>query len=447
MLWRKEKVREAVSAVFVHRDRVFAIKRQPYLAAFPGYHAFPGGKVDLSDSTAPSNLPWLKDHPPNLMGALCRELQEELDFDLEAAIAAGKVAFFGELAVATTPPFHTHRFHNHFYKIELAEPLSLAAGEDEAEVSGWMALKSLVDLYHQGRLLAVPPIVTMIKALAENPAVQFISDVNLSYDEKREVPCLEAVHGLWQLPARSQTLPPADRTNAFIVGDFLVDPSPRDRRERDRLLCSVARFEVNGIFLTHHHGDHIQFADDIARAKGWPIVLSEDTRQRIGACHRGFFDGIETRIIREGETLTTWLGKNVRVWAVPGHDEGHLALAPETLEWFIVGDLIQGIGTVVISAPEGHMGRYFRTLEKVIDLDPAIIIPSHGIAMGTTFRLRETLKHRRLREKQVLEFHESGKSKREMLGLIYKGLHPRLVPLAMANITSHMEKLREEGRI
>jgi len=50
-------------------------------------------------------------------------------------------------------------------------------------------------------------------------------------------------------------------------------------------------------------------------------------------------------------------------------DEGQLALMPENRAWCIVSDLYQGVGTVVIAAPEGNMRKYFASLRKVIDLD------------------------------------------------------------------------------
>jgi len=56
-------------------------------------------------------------------------------------------------------------------------------------------------------------------------------------------------------------------------------------------------------------------------------------------------------------------------------DEGQLALMPDNRAWCIVSDLIQGVGTVVIAAPEGNMKKYFESLERVIALDPAASPP------------------------------------------------------------------------
>src|SRR3546814_1404654 len=115
-----------------------------------------------------------------------------------------------------------------------------------------------------------------------------------------------------------------------------------------------------------------------------------------------YFQGLAVHHYREGDVICRWLGRPVKVYEVPGHDEGQLALMPDDLAWCIVGDLIQGIGTVVIAKPEGDMRKYFATLERLIALNPRVIIPSHGMALGTVYRLEETLKHRRQREQQVL---------------------------------------------
>ena len=42
---------ESVSVIFIHEQQIFAVQRQPYLLAFPGYHAFPGGKIDADESS------------------------------------------------------------------------------------------------------------------------------------------------------------------------------------------------------------------------------------------------------------------------------------------------------------------------------------------------------------------------------------------------------------
>ena len=87
----------------------------------------------------------------------------------------------------------------------------------------------------------------------------------------------------------------------------------------------------------------------------------------------------------------------------PGHDEGQMSIYPADLSWMIVSDLIQTVGTVVIGAPEGDMGKYFDSLNKVIQMNPKVVLPSHGIGIGGVDKIKITLDHRKMREKQVIK--------------------------------------------
>ncbi|MDX1581745.1 MAG: hypothetical protein R3360_09000, partial [Alphaproteobacteria bacterium] len=150
---------------------------------------------------------------------------------------------------------------------------------------------------------------------------------------------------------------------------------------------------------------------------------------------------------RSGDTLTFWKGERVQVHEVPGHDRGQLALAPQSLRWFLAGDLIQSFGTILIAEPEGDMAAYFQTLERIIDLAPAVVIPSHGMPMRGIHSLQETLAHRREREGAILTLAREGKTVEETLKIIYHDVDPRLHPYALKTLQAHLMKLRNEGRL
>ena len=261
----------------------------------------------------------------------------------------------------------------------------------------------------------------------------------------------EPVAGLRIFPVRSHTLPPATHTNAFVLGDgpyVLVDPSPADRTVYTDLKERLTDWPLDRIFLTHHHPDHHQQANLLARELSLPIQCSADTEARI---RRRFgpdwWRGIPYLPATDGQILTRNGDLPIRLHAVPGHDAGQLAPTAEDGRWMIVGDLIQGIGTVVIAAPEGNMADYFATLERVIGMQPRVIVPSHGQAMGGTYRLEATLAHRRAREARIAELTARGLDADAMLPELYAEVDRRLWPLARMNVVSHLQKLREEGRI
>lgn len=447
------KIIEAVTATFTCGDECYLVQRQASLPAFPGYVAFPGGKVDKADHAASGDVSFASAVPARFIHALCRELQEELGLDLRALVAAGQVERVDCLGSALTPDFMPVRFDTRCFRITVRSKPPIDLDLREHAIGEWLTYGQAWERYQQGRLCVAPPTMVVLRALAQDASVQEVPDLAFNFDAERYAPWVEMLKGVVQIMVRSHTLPPADRTNAFLIGDtaatrFLVDPAPRDKAELRRLLNVVEPMGVAGIFLTHHHPDHREYADEIARLYRIPIHLSADTQERIQAKTRGkFFRDVEVCIRREGEVLTTWLGEPVQILEVPGHDEGQLALMPASRSWCIVSDLIQSVGTVVVAKPEGDMRKYFASLQRVIDLDPKVIYPSHGPGLGGTYRLSETLEHRRKREAQVLALHQSGKRPLQMLPTIYGLIDPRLMPLALCNIESHLDKLRAEGRI
>jgi glyoxylase-like metal-dependent hydrolase (beta-lactamase superfamily II) len=294
------------------------------------------------------------------------------------------------------------------------------------------------------------------------PSFPHNQDQGKIMENKEQVPYIQPVTGIDQLMPISFTLPPdvVLKTNCFVLGDegdkkIIVDPSPNDENEYKKLVNTLKGFgyTYTGIFITHHHGDHHQGAPGLARDFSIPLVMSEDSFRRI-LKKRGesYFEKVEIRFAREGDMLTRWKGKKVEVYEIPGHDEGQLGLAPGSMEWFLVGDLVEGsgtgpgtkAGTVVIGGDEGDMKKYFQTLERIIRLAPKILLPSHGMALESVVPLEKTLKHRKYREKQVLRLYEKGKTPQQMVEKIYKNVDKRLWPLALENINAHLKKINDE---
>lgn len=443
-------ITDAVSAVFVFQKKIYVIKRQNYLKAFPGYTAFPGGKVDKGDSPEMS-LTGFEGIPNHLAAALIREIQEELNFDLRDAFEKGVATNISFLGCAITPDFSPIRFATNFFKIELNQEVNFSTNTDEAQTFGWEEASTLSEKYKSGDLLLVPPIKNIIQQISMNPNIRSISKIDFQYNPEIEVPMIESIYGIRQLPVLSNTLFPATRTNCFVIGDthlVVIDPSPQNLEEYKKLIKALKDLRVSSIMLTHHHGDHNEYAPNLAIDLNIPLLLSQDSYNRL--CKKNgesWFQGITLQYLQEGDKLTTWLGDDVLIWEIPGHDEGHLGIAPRSLKWFIVGDLFQGVGTVVVGGEEGDMQKYFQSLEKIIELSPQVIYPSHGIGLGGTYLLEKTLEHRKFREQQIRDLFKQGKSNVEMLKVIYFDIEPELHPYALANIESHLKKLKNEEKI
>ena len=233
------KILESVSVLFIYKQQIFAVQRQPYLLAFPGYHAFPGGKVDNDESSTPFKTKILSDHDPRRMRAICREVLEELDYDIEKGILNDEVFSVNELAETVAPVFAPFRFRTWFYRIDLKNRVHFKADSGEFVSSFWSTPEKIIDDFREGKSLIVPPTRWILKRLVEDPHAKKLGNLSEVFDEDKMVPSLEMLDGITLLPVRSVTLPPASRTNAIFLGDedadkLLIDPSPNSEEEYRR---------------------------------------------------------------------------------------------------------------------------------------------------------------------------------------------------------------------
>lgn len=264
---------------------------------------------------------------------------------------------------------------------------------------------------------------------------------------------LEPVNGVFQIIVPSHSMLNGHCTNCFVIGQkgedaLIVDPSPKDDQEYEKLvltlehLAATHQFTYIGILITHGHGDHHMNAVRLSQQWPLPVFISDYTHQRMLAGKKDNPGAdLDIRIVNEGDILIEWQNQDVMVYHIPGHDEGHLGLAPEDMSWFLAGDLIQQNGTVVIGSEEGDMDKYYHSLERIIKLKPKLVLPSHGMAVKGAKVLKKTLKHRQKREKEILKLYNQGLSPQQIVEIIYRKVDHRLWPLALENVKSHLKKL------
>ena len=237
-------------------------------------------------------------------------------------------------------------------------------------------------------------------------------------------------------------------TNSLLLGDVgsfrvLTDPSPESDEVLTKLIKTLEKYTVEAILLTHHHPDHHERAPQLARQLKLPILCTEITQQRLANKYgEDYLDDIEIRTISQNDTITQWLGRDVICHELPGHDDGMVGLATEDMSWFYVSDLVEPFTTVVIPEPEGDMQVYFDTLQRVIDMNPKVIIPSHGMPMGGIHLLEQTLQHRIERENEIIALLDKGIKEDKIVDKLYVDLDERLLPLAHQNVRQHLKKIK-----
>jgi len=265
-------------------------------------------------------------------------------------------------------------------------------------------------------------------------------------------PAGEAAEGVRVRPLRTPTLPPAAHTACYVVGPaegqgglVVVDPAspyPDEQLALDAWLDgeAAAGRPVVTIALTHHHGDHVGGAAHLAARLGVPIAAHAETARRLGA------EVPVDRLLDDGDVLEAG-GVTARAVFTPGHAPGHLCFAVG--DALIAGDMVAGVGTILIDPGEGDMAVYLASLARMQALAPARLLPAHGpVILDAPAKLREYVAHRLMREAKVAAALASAGVARasELVPLAYADTPPPLWPLAERSLLAHLGKLERDGR-
>jgi ribonuclease/clavin/mitogillin len=483
---------------------VYWAQRAPSLPFMGGWHAFPGGAFSRSDAAIPvhgepgydgpsPSEPEASgpDLPPGIAACGLRELFEEVGLlvatpetapapgelpSARAALLAGETPFaallerLGTTLDASrlvyagrwlTPPFAPLRFDNRFFLLEwpASEAVQPEVHAGEFAAGEWIDPAAAFESWRRGEVLAAPPILHILQVLAEEgpvaglPRLRDSSEANLGPFRR-----VELRPGVVMLPLATLTLPPAATTNAILLGTgdcVLVDPGSPHAAEQERLLAALdaAREKlgrrVTAIWLTHHHPDHVAGVEALRRALGVPVLAHPLTAERL-AGHGIAVDAP----LEEGQRIELARGPglpplSVLVLHTPGHARGHLCFLEEGERSLLAGDMVAGIGTIVVDPPEGDMDDYLGSLARLAALRPKTLFPAHGPAIkDAEAKLREYLDHRLWREERILAAWQEGlREPAAMLPVVYDDVPPEAHPIAARQIQAHLERLRRGGRI
>jgi glyoxylase-like metal-dependent hydrolase (beta-lactamase superfamily II) len=241
-------------------------------------------------------------------------------------------------------------------------------------------------------------------------------------------------------------------TQTHLVGAealAVIDPGPDAPAHLDALIGAIAGRPVTAIVVTHHHRDHSPLAPALARATGAPIVgaapfaLVDGGPRADAAFDPGY---APDRVLADGERVAGE-GWTLTALATPGHTSNHLAFALAEENALFSGDHVMGWSTTVVSPPDGDMGAYMASLDRLLGRDEQVYYPGHGEAIDAPQRLvRGLLGHRRQREGQVLRLLRDGVGRvPAMAERMYVGLDPRLLPAAERSVLAHLLDLERRG--
>ena len=245
-------------------------------------------------------------------------------------------------------------------------------------------------------------------------------------------------------------------TGTYIVGQgtvAVIDPGPDLDGHLQALLAALEGETVSHILVTHHHSDHSPLARPLAAATGAtvfgrraPHLAAPDPGLALEA---GEDDGFRPDVeIADGDVFEG-PGWTLRAVTTPGHTSNHVCFALEEENALFSGDHVMGWSTTVITPPDGDMGDYFASLEKVKAEGFDTLWPTHGAPIRDVAPfIQAYADHRRAREAQVLAALAQGPTTiKAMVPTLYAAVDPRLHPAAAMSVLAHVLLLVKEGRV
>ena len=246
-------------------------------------------------------------------------------------------------------------------------------------------------------------------------------------------------------------------TQTYIVGTTdlaVIDPGPDDAAHIQAILDAMDGRPLRAIVITHTHRDHSPGARPLKLATGAPIVgcaplALDDAGLRSDAAFD--HDYAPATILADGDSVGGE-GWTLTAIATPGHTSNHLCFAlsgetPEDAGVLFSGDHVMGWSTSIVSPPDGDMGDYIRSLEKLQARDDRVYYPGHGDPVENPKRLvRGMIGHRKQREGQILRLlRDEPRSIPDMVARMYVGIDQRLFPAAERSVLAHLIDLRTRG--
>jgi ribonuclease/clavin/mitogillin len=484
--------KDAAAVILLRQDtnpknpEVFWVKRGDNLGFLAGFHAFPGGQLDPSDSeVVVKNSSDLQ--TASMISGAAREVFEELGVllargaetltkgqraslldDLESGrmswpallnhydlhLDASDFIFAGRWV---TPPFSARRFDTSFFLVTCPSKQEPSVVPGELAEGEWIAAQTAYEGWLKGDVIAVPPTLHALKTLAggitPDLTNRFLAIPQAHGEPTRRI---EFRPHYMCFPVRTPTKPPATHTNCYLIYNsseiLILDPGSPYEDEQHALAAYIDELisegrKVREIVLTHLHPDHVGGVNSLRAHLGESVHVAAHIETA-----QGLSDIRVDRFIHDKETIKLDGDPQIILHALhtPGHARGHLCFHDKQTGVLITGDNIVGLGSVLIDPPEGNMREYLDSLERVRALpNLSVLFGGHGPAMANPYKkIDEYIAHRHEREARILEAVRSGAAtQKEIVARVYTDVSPKAHAMAERAVQAHLDKLEADGAV
>jgi glyoxylase-like metal-dependent hydrolase (beta-lactamase superfamily II) len=234
-----------------------------------------------------------------------------------------------------------------------------------------------------------------------------------------------------------------DGTNSYLLHApghstvVVVDPGPLDETHLNALAGAGV---VELILVTHRHADHTAGSARLHELTGAPVRAADPDH-----CHGG------AEPLVHGEALRA-AGLDIVVLATPGHTSDSVCFqvpADGHHGSVLTGDTVLGRGTTVLDYPDGTLGDYLASLDRLEALGPATVLPAHGPVLASLeATAREYRTHREERLAQIraaLDRLGQDAAVGEVADAVYSDVSPSVRRAAELSVAAQLSYLRGGG--
>lgn len=226
-----------------------------------------------------------------------------------------------------------------------------------------------------------------------------------------------------------------DGTNTWVLrapgaeSAVVIDPGPLDEGHLARI---AAHGPFRYILVTHGHHDHVEGAARLSEMLGGTPVRAADPRHGAPLENESAVGGIEIRVV-----------------PTPGHTVDSVCFVAEYagVRAVFTGDTILGRGTTVVAYPDGDLGSYLDSLDRLTAYEGVLLMPGHGPALTDCAAVaRAYLAHRRDRLDQVRAAIAGGATTTEaVVDAVYTDIDPAVRFAAESSTRAQLDYLRRES--
>lgn len=243
-------------------------------------------------------------------------------------------------------------------------------------------------------------------------------------------------------------------TGVYIIGHgkvAVIDPGPMQEDHFEALKAALEGETVTHVLVTHGHSDHSPLAQPLADWAGCKTYAKNcgvpTAKGELGSADDlGFEPDVQ---VGDGDVISG-PGWTLDVIETPGHTCNHICFGLREENACLTGDHIMGWSTTIVAPPDGNMGDYMRSLDKIEALNFDILWPTHGspIREDVNGFIQAYRQHRLDRESAIIKHLKAGETNiPRMVEVMYADVEKRLHAAAAMSVLGHMLKLVEDGMV